>query len=121
MGYMDEQTHLQKFEARKKSAEGRNAPLDDVADSILDDYRAAAGHLINAALARKNLHQQNFDQLVRFLKEHPDSVGEHTLTIRSLYDELKTLRASRVYGSKKNGEAVERAREILDQLQVMCG
>lgn len=118
---MDEQTHLEKFKARMKSIKGRTAPLDEIAESILDDYRAAAGHLINAALARKKLHQQNFDQLVWFLKEHPDSIGEHTPTIRTIYDELKTIRASRVYGSKRNGEAVKRAREILDQLQVLCG
>lgn len=118
---MDEETHLEKFKARMKSVDERTAPLEEVAESILDDYRAAAGHLINAALARKKLHQQNFDQLVRFLKEHPDSIGERTPKIRALYDELKTLRGSRVYGSKRNGEAVKRAREILDQLQALCG
>ncbi len=41
-----------------------------------DDYRAAAGHLINAALARKRLYQQNFDQLVRFSRERLDSIGD---------------------------------------------
>ncbi len=112
---------MEKFKARMKSANGRTLPLEEVAESILDDYRAAAGHLINAALARKKLHQQNFDQLVRFLKEHPDSIGDRTPKIRALYDELKTLRGSRVYGSKRNGEAAKRARGILNQLQVLCG
>lgn len=118
---MDENAHLEKFKARIKSIEKRTAPLDEVAESVLDDYRAAAGHLINATLARKNLHQQNFDQLVRFLKEYPDSIGERTSEIRTLYDELKTIRASRVYGSKRNGEAVRRAKELLNQLRTLCG
>jgi hypothetical protein len=99
----------------------RTVPINEIAESILDDYRAAAGHLINAALARKKLHQQNFDQLVWFLKEHPNSIGERTSTVRTLYDELKTIRASRVYGSKRNGEAVRRAEEILTQLRALCG
>ncbi|MDI6903500.1 MAG: hypothetical protein QMC77_07180 [Methanocellales archaeon] len=116
---MDEQTHMDKFRARITSIKEREIPLEDVAESILDDYRAAAGHLINAALAQKDLHQQNFDKLVRFLKEHP--VLEHASEIRTLYDELKTIRASRVYGSKKNGEALKRSEEILDKLKILCG
>jgi len=118
---MDERVHLEKFRSRMMSIEKRTAPLEAVVESVLDDYRAAAGHLINAALARKRLHQQNFDQLVRFLREHPDSIGDRTPKIRALYDELKTLRGSRVYGSKRNGRAVKRAKEILDQLQALCG
>ena len=85
----------------------------------MDDYRSAAGHLINALLARFGLHEQNFDRLTRFVRVHPEifvdekSAGE----LADCYENLKILRGSRVYGGRRDGEAVRKAEELLNRIK----
>ena len=92
-------------------------------ESVLDDYRSAAGHLINARLARFNLHEQNFDRLTRFIRDHPEALGGEELAgkLADCYEGLKTLRGSRVYGGRRDGEAIQNAEELLNAIKELVG
>jgi hypothetical protein len=120
---VDEVTHLEKYKRRRTAVEDHRLPLREIAESVLDDYRSMAGHLINAKLAKHNLHEQNFDRLTRFIRAHPEAFGGKPLAeeLVNCYENLKTLRGSRVYGGGRNGEAIERARELLERIKGLVG
>ena len=120
---MDEDTHIQKYRWRRAAIKNHSLPLEEVVESILDDYRSAAGHLINALMARSGLHEQNFDRLTRFVRTHPEVFGGEKPAgeLADCYENLKTLRGSRVYGGRRNGEAIRKAEELLAKIKELVG
>jgi hypothetical protein len=120
---MDEDTHIQKYRWRRAAVKNHRLPPGEVVESVLDDYRSAAGHLINARLARSNLHEQNFDRLTRFIRTNPEAFGGETQAkeLAGCYENLKTLRGSRVYGGRRDGEAVRMAEKLLDKIKELVG
>lgn len=116
---MDENTHLEKYKSRRK-AMADHVDKESVVESILDDYRAAAGHLINALAARFGLHEQNFDRLERFIRAHPEAFPNQE-ELASTYNRLKDLRGGVVYGGRRDGETLKKAEELLAKIKEVVG
>lgn len=116
---MDENVHLEKYKSRRKAMLD-HVDKESVVESILDDYRAAAGHLINALAARFGLHEQNFDGLERFIRAHPEAFSNQE-ELASTYNCLKDLRGGVVYGGRRNGETLKKAEELLTKIKGVVG
>ena len=116
---MDENSHIDKYKARRLAMAGHGV-REAVVESILDDYRAAAGHLINALAARFGLHEQNFDRLERFIRGHPEAFQKPD-ELAGLYNRLKDLRGAVVYGGRRNGETLKKAEELLTGIKEAVG
>lgn len=116
---MDENVHIEKYKSRRR-AMAEHVNKESVVESIFDDYRAAAGHLINALAARFGLHEQNFDRLERFVRAHPE-VFLDPEKLASTYNRLKDLRGGVVYGGRKNGETLRKAEELLSKIKEGVG
>jgi ribosomal protein L29 len=119
---MDKETHIIKYARRKKAALDHEL-MDEVSESILDDYRAAAGHLINAYTADHGVHEQNFDRLTRTIRanSHVFSSKQIADELSDVYENLKTLRGSLVYGGRKNGDAIEEAKQLVARIKELVG
>lgn len=111
-----------KYKRRRKAAADHES-VDDVSESILDDYRAAAGHLINAYLADHDVHEQNFDRLTRTIRANSHIFPSKIIAdeLADVYENLKTLRGGLVYGGRKNGDAVEEAEQLLTKIKELVG
>lgn len=116
---MDENSHIEKYKARRL-AMLEHKVKENVVESVLDDYRAAAGHLINALAARFGLHEQNFDRLERFIRAHPEAFPKPD-ELAGLYNRLKDLRRAVVYGGRRDGEALRKAEELLARIKEVVG
>lgn len=119
---MDKETHLIKYRRRRKAASNHES-IGEASESILDDYRAAAGHLINAYLADHGVHEQNFDRLTRTIRTNSHVFSSKPIAdeLADVYENLKTLRGGLVYGGRKNGNAVEEAEQLLTKIKELVG
>ena len=99
---MDMETHLDKYKRRVKAASNHKS-IDETSESILDDYRAAAGHLINAYLADRGIHEQNFDRLTRTIKANSYVFPNKSIAddLADVYENLKNLREKKDYSLEK--------------------
>lgn len=116
---MDEKSHIEKYRGRRL-AMFEHKVREKVVESILDDYRAAAGHLINALGARFGLHEQNFDRLERFVRAHPEAFSKPD-ELAGFYNRLKDLRGAVVYGGRRDGETLKKAEELLAKIKEVAG
>lgn len=116
---MDEKSHIEKYRARRL-AMFEHKVREKVVESILDDYRAAAGHLINVLAARFGLHEQNFDRLERFVRAHPEAFSKLD-ELAGFYNRLKDLRGAVVYGGRRDGETLKKAEELLAKIKEVAG
>ena len=119
---MDRETHLIKYKRRRKAASNHES-VGEVSESVLDDYRAAAGHLINAYLADHGIHEQNFDRLTRTIRSNSHVFPSKSIAdeLADVYENLKTLRGGLVYGGRENGDAVKEAEELLTKIKGLVG
>ncbi|MDP6626601.1 MAG: hypothetical protein QGG50_01775 [Methanopyri archaeon] len=116
---MKEEVHIQKYLSRRRAMLDHPSK-EDVIESIMDDYRAGAGHLINAHAARFGLHEQNLNRIERFVRSHPEAF-ESPEELANVYNRLKDLRGAVVYGSREDVRDLERAEEILTKIKELIG
>jgi len=109
--------HMKKHELfRRDASNEQNSPPTRV-EALFE----ASFHLIEACAARKGVHI-NKHQLVRStLLKHESILGEHTEQVWRAFNELENqIRPGQAYGGKIDGEALERAQQLVERVEKAC-
>ncbi len=109
---MNKTSHLSRARAFEKSVEREYPEREKQYAPIIEAGFMSAFQYINAFLAGKNIHRQNHEGLVRFLRDELDLIE-----VAEEFAKLESLRVGDVYGGKTNGEASERAFEALKRIK----
>ena len=109
---MKSEDHLQKAERIEKSVESLDKEEDW--ELIVEGVYGAAQHYISYICEQKlGEHHETHKGLIRYLKEH--NLNE----LANKFQRLDELRIGEWYGNQVNGETVNLALEVLDEIKEM--
>lgn len=80
-------------------------------------------HLIEAVLAKDDLHVNKHQLLPRFLRTDPRIrifSREERLRLADLFQEMELIRPARVYGGKGDGDALAKLKEVVEGVEEIC-
>lgn len=115
---MKTKIHLHKYKNFKLEAgRGKYPP------SRIENYFLACFHLIEAfAFLKSQIHIQKHQKVRGVLERNEEVFGKDTEKVWKLFEELENkVRIATSYGGKEDGEKIKRAKEILGEIEKICG
>ncbi len=87
----------------------------------IEAYFQAAFHLIDAVAALRDIHINRHRDVRRVLESNPELFeGDAELVWRSFQIIENQIRPGQTYGGRIDGEALERTRELFEQIERAC-
>lgn len=114
--------HIGKLERFRKTI--GKLDFEDDYETLIEDYMLAAAHLINACLHKLGVLREDKDvkhnQLYGFIKDN-DVFEDKKEELVSSINGIEQLRPSHVYGKGENGDTAREAKELFDNINMICG
>lgn len=108
--------HIEKYELFKKDAENKTVSHM----SRIEAYFLASFHLIEAVMAKNEKHI-NKHTILRSILTKEDIFRDNTDIIWRNFQTLENqIRPGQEYGGKINGEELEKAKELFDEIEKIC-
>jgi hypothetical protein len=109
--------HLEKYTMFKKDAENRSISYP----TRIESYFSSAFHIIEACMAKKDLHINKHQKVRESLESHREIFGEEGDKIWREFQRIENqIRPGQIYGGRVNGEELEKAEKSFQEIESRC-
>jgi len=109
--------HLEKYRLFKRDAQNEENSIPTRIETIFE----ACFHLIEACMAKERLHINKHSRVRSMVAEHENVFGEGSDKVWRAFQELENqIRPGQAYGGRIDGPQLERAQDILKEIDDVC-
>jgi hypothetical protein len=113
----DKKRHLEKYRLFRSDAENQSVS----SPTRVDAYFSAAFHLIEACMAKSELHIDKHQLVRATLEAHSEVFGSDTEKVWRAFQRIENqIRPGQLYGGKIDGEAVKQAKKSFQEVEEVC-